>query len=164
MTAPMSRIPLSKEEELTVGSMSRWMRFMSVVGICAALVMVLVVVLTSGTYSTMRGLSQASSDPKWANAHAFFESLGAVPYALAAVFLLFAGVVIWQNMMLYHAGDDFHLVATEDTSDVEYLARRLDRLRTFFKIHVLTAAVAFTIVLVTGLVAATLAAHSGAAR
>src|ERR1043166_1637135 len=41
MTQPLSRIPLSKEEELTVGSMARWMRFMAVVGICGALFMLL---------------------------------------------------------------------------------------------------------------------------
>lgn len=164
MTDPMSRIPLSREEEHTVTSMSRWMRFMSVVGICGALFMVMLVVLFSGAYSTARNVSVASSDPKWVKAHAFFTSIGSLPYAIAAMFLLLAAIAIWQNMTLFHAGDDFNLVATTDTGDVEYLARGLDRLRTFFKIQVLTIAVTFTVILMTGLVAGIVAAHAGVAR
>lgn len=160
MTEPLSRIPLSKEEELTMGSMSRWMRFMSIVGICGALVMLVVIVLASGVYSSIRGATHAN--PEWAKAHTIFETLGALPYGLAAVFLLLAGIAIWQNMTLFHAGDDFNLVATTDTADVEYLSRGLDRLKTFFKIQVLTVAVTLTVVLVTGLVVAMLAGRAGA--
>ena len=162
MTEPLSRIPLSKEEELTVGSMSRWMRFMSIVGICGALVMLVVIVLASGVYSSMRGVSAAHADSDWAKAHKFFDALGALPYGLAAVFLLLAAIAIWQNMMLYHAGDDFNLVATTDTSDVEYLASGLDRLKTFFKVQVLSVAVSLTVVLVAALVVAMLAGRAGA--
>jgi hypothetical protein len=164
MTDPMSRIPLSREEETTVSSMSRWMRFMAVVGICGSLFIVVIVVLASGAYSTMRHVTISSSDPKWAKAQQQFAALGSLPYAIAAVFLLLAAIAIWQNMSLHHAGDDFNLVATTDSADVEYLARGFDRLKTFFKIQVLTVAVTFTVILITGIVAGVLAAHGGGVK
>ena len=152
MPEPLSRLPLSLEEEHTVGSMARWMRFMAIVGICGALVMLLVVVLAIGTYSSLHGLASPSSDPRWAKIQSFIDSSWPLPYVLACAFLLAATVALWQNMILYHAGDDFHLVASTDTADLDYLARGLDRLRTFFKIQVLTVVVAVSVAFVTGVV------------
>jgi hypothetical protein len=153
---PLSRVPLSLEEEHTVGSMARWMRFMAVVGICGGFVMLFVIVLTTGVYSSLHALARIgpTSDPRWAKIAAFMAANGAVPYVLAGVFLLVAVVTLWQNMILFHAGDDFHLMATTDTADLDYLARGLDRLRTFFKIQVLAVAAALSLTLVTGLVVA----------
>ena len=65
-------------------------------------------------------------------------SNGVMPYLVACGFLVVAGVTLWQNMVLFHAGDDFHLVATTDMADLDYLARGLDRLRLFFKIQIFT--------------------------
>ena len=154
MSEPLSRIPLSLEEEHTVGSMARWMRFMAIVGICGALVMLLVVLLAIGTYSTLHGLGAASADPRWLKLQSFMDSIGILPFLLGCVFLGAAAVALWQNMLLYHAGDDFHLVATTDTADLDYLARGLDRLRSFFKIQVLVVVVAVALTIVSGLVAA----------
>jgi len=150
---PVSRIPLSLEEEHTVASMARWMRFMAVVGICGALVMLLVVVLAIGAYSSMHEVAVSSSDPRWLKIQAFILSHGSLPYLLGGAFLVVAGVALWQNMILFHAGDDLHLVASTDAADVEYLARALDRLRTFFKIQVLTVVVGVSVAFVTAIVA-----------
>ena len=154
MPETLSRIPLSKEEELTLGSMSRWMRFMAVVGICGALAMLLIIVLASGAYSSMHGIEGPANDPEWIKFQAFIAAVGFLPYVLAAAFLAAAGVALWQNMTLFHAGDDFHLVASTDTADLEYLAKGLDRLRLFFKIQVLTVAIALCVTIVVGIVAA----------
>ncbi len=153
MTEPLSRIPLSPEDEHTVSSMARWMRFMAVVGICGSLFMLLVVVLGAGIYSSMQGMAKSSTDPEFAKIQSFIAAHGWVPYWLGLVFVLAAAVSLWQNMILYHAGDDFQLVATTDAADLEYVARGLDRLRSFFKIQVLTVVIAIGVSLITGLVA-----------
>ena len=114
MTEPMSRIPLSPEDEHTVSSMARWMRFMAVVGICGSLFMLLVVVLGAGIYSSMQSMAKSATNPEWVKIQSFLATHGWVPYALGLVFLLAAAISLWQNMILYHAGDDFQLVATTD--------------------------------------------------
>jgi hypothetical protein len=152
----LSRVPLSLEEEHTVGSMSRWMRFMAVVGICGGFAMLFFVVLGTGLYTSVHAISRIgpTSDPRWAKIAAFMASNGAMPYLLACAFLLVAIVTLWQNMILFHAGDDFHLVATTDTADLDYLAKGLDRLRLFFKIQVLVVLAALALTLLSALVAA----------
>lgn len=152
VSEPLSRIPLSLEEEHTVDSMARWMRFMAIVGICGALAMVLVVILAIGVFSTLHGVDAPTSDPRWLKIQAIIITSGSLPYALGAAFLLAACVALWQNAILFHAGDDFHRVATTDTADLDYLAHGLDRLRTFFKIQVLTVVIAVVVALVTGVV------------
>jgi hypothetical protein len=134
--------------------MARWMRFMAVVGICGALVMLLVVMVAIGAYSSLHGIGAMASDPRLAKIQAFVDSNRPLPYILTCAFLAAAAVALWQNMFLYHAGDDFHLVATTDTADLDYLARGLDRLRSFFKIQVLVVAIAVGLTIVTGIVAA----------
>ena len=152
MPEPLARIPLTLEEEHTVASMSRWMRFMAIVGICGALVMILVVMLAIGVYSSLHGIDAPTSDPRWPRIQAIIIASGTLPYALGGAFLLAAAVALWQNTILFRAGDDFHLVATTDTADLDYLALGLDRLRTFFKIQVLTAVIAVAVAFVTGVV------------
>jgi hypothetical protein len=147
----LSRIPLSLEEEHTVGSTARWMRFMAVVGICGGFVLLFVLVLVGGVYSSFPSLVRVgpTTDPRAAKIAAFIAANGAMPYVLGLVLLLAATVTLWQNMILFHAGDDFHLVATTDTADLDYLARGLDRLRLFFKIQVLAVFVALSLTFVT---------------
>lgn len=156
MPEPLSRVPLSLQEEHTVDSMARWMRFMAVVGICGGLIMLFVLVLATGVYSSLHALVRVgpTSDPRWAKIAAFMASNGVMPYVVACALLLAAVVTLWQNMVLFHAGDDFHLVATTDTADLDYLARGLDRLRVFFKIQILAIVAALSLALVAGLVVA----------
>src|SRR5437764_913487 len=107
--------------------MARWMRFMAIVGISGALAMVLVGVLGMGVFSSVHGLAAVSSpDPRWANIQSLILASGPAPFIVGVVFLIAAGVGLWQNMMLFHAGDDFHHVASTDTADLDYLARGLD--------------------------------------
>jgi hypothetical protein len=152
MPEPLSRIPLSLEEEHTVDSMARWMRFMAIVGICGALAMLLVIILAVGMYSSLHGIDAPTSDPRWPKIQAAIIASGSLPYFLGLAFLVAAAVSLWQNMILFSAGDDFHLVARTDTADLDYLAHGLDRLRTFFKIQVLTVAIAVAVAFVTGVV------------
>lgn len=156
MPESLSRVPLSLEEEHTVGSMARWMRFMAVVGICGGFVMLFVFVLSAGVYSSLHALVRVgpATDPRVAKLAAFIDSNGALPYVLGCVLLVAAAVTLWQHMILFHAGDDFHLMATSDTADLDYLARGLDRLRSFFKIQVLAVVVALSLALVTAVVVA----------
>src|SRR4051812_32917036 len=98
----MPRIPLSAEDEHTVSSMSRWMRFMAVVRICGSLFMLLLVVLGSGIYSTIQRMAKSASDPEWVKIQAFLATHAWVPYVLGFVFALAAGISLWQNMILYH--------------------------------------------------------------
>jgi hypothetical protein len=132
------------------------MRFMAVVGICAGFVMLFVLVISAGVYSSLHALVRIgpTTDPRVARVAAFMASNGVMAYILGCVLLLAAAVTLWQNMILFHAGDDFHLMATTDTADLDYLARGLDRLRSFFKIQVLAVAAAFSLALVTAIVVA----------
>jgi len=159
---PLSRIPLSLEEEHTVGSMARWMRFMAVVGICGGLIMLFVLLLASGVYSSLHALVRVgpTTDPRLAKIAAFMASNGAMPYLVGCALLVAAAVILWQNMILFHAGDDFHVMAATDTADLDYLSRGLDRLRSFFKIQVLAVLVGVSLTLVTALVVAVMVHYS----
>jgi hypothetical protein len=156
MPESLSRVPLSLEEEHTVGSMARWMRFMAVVGICGGFAMLFFLVLGTALYTSVHAFSRIgpTSDARWAKIAAFIASNGAIPFLFAGAVLLVVLVTLWQNMILFHAGDDFHLVATTDAADLDYLAKGLDRLRLFFKIQVLAVVAALSLTLLTGLVAA----------
>ena len=66
-------------------------------------------------------------------------------------------LTLWQNVVLYRAGEDFDLVARTDTDDLDYLARGLDRLRQVFKIQVMVVVV--TIAVAFGTAAAMLALY-----
>ena len=160
MADAMPRIPLSPDEEHTLGSMARWMRFMSVVGICGALLMLLLLIVGFGLMSSLHAAIGSSTDPAWAKLHAFLGPGTGRAHMLAIVVIAAVGVGLWQNMTLFRAGDDFNLVATTDTADLEYLSSGLDRLRLVFKLQVLmtAAAVALALVLAT-MIAAMYAAH-----
>jgi hypothetical protein len=142
----LARIPFTRDEEQTISSMARWMRFMAIVGIVGGSLMLFLVVLGVGLFSATRGLSQSS--PKWGDLDRFFNEAGPWLYFLLAVFLVAAVCALWQNFALYHAGDYFNLVARTDVADLDYLTRGLDKLRTFFKIQVLL--VLITVVLAFG--------------
>lgn len=155
MPESLSRVPLSLEEEHTVGSMARWMRFMAVVGICGGFAMLFFLVLGTGLYSVhVFSYIGPTSDARWAKIAAFMASSGAMPYLLICAVLLVAFVTLWQNMVLFHAGDDFHVVTTTDTADLDYLAKGLDRLRLFFKIQVLAVVAALSLTVLAAVVAA----------
>jgi hypothetical protein len=145
------------EEEQTISSMARWMRFMAVVGIVVAILLLFVAVLGIGMLSVMQGLS--GSSPRWSQTHKFFTDAGPWLYLLLAVFLLAAIISLWQNFALYHASDYFNLVARTDVADLDYLARGLDKLRTFFKIQVLTILVTVVVAIGTALVFVLLTRH-----
>jgi hypothetical protein len=141
----LARIPFTRDDEQTISSMARWMRFMAVVGIVAGSLMLFFVVLGVGLFSATQALGQSS--PKWADLERFFNEVGPWLYFVLAVFLLAAICALWQNFALYHAGDYFNLVARTDIADLDYLTHGLDKLRTFFKVQVMfmliTVVVAF---------------------
>jgi uncharacterized membrane protein (UPF0182 family) len=156
--AEPSRIPFSREEEHTITSMARWMRFMAVVGLVGAGTILLLLVAALGMYAIAPEL--AGSSAGLARLHTFIGANSLVVYALLAAFLLAVGVGFWQNMVLYHAGDDFNLMARTDAADVDYLAHGLDKLRTFFKVQVLAIAAMMAIALIAGIVVATMWRHA----
>jgi hypothetical protein len=72
------------------------------------------------------------------------------------VILAVSGMTIWAGGALHQAGEDFKLVASTDVADQLYVARGLDRLRLFFKLEVLKAALGLVLVaLFIGLVVTT---------
>jgi hypothetical protein len=149
----LSRIPFTREEEQTISSMARWMRFMAVVGIIGGILILVFLVLGVGLFAAGQELGESSS--KWAELKRLFEQTGSALYFMLAVFLLAAIVSLWQNFALYNAGDYFNLVAQTDVADQDYLARGLDKLRIFFKIQVLVVVV--TVVVAFGTAVAMLA-------
>ena len=155
MDEPLSRIPFSRDEEHTIGSMARWMRFMAIVGIVGAILILFLVLVGAGLYTGARRLADASS--MWARLQAFVDATGPLVCIVGAVILLMSAVAFWQNFVLYHAGDDFGLMARTDTADLDYLSRGLDKLRLFFKIQVLVAIV--TIAVAFGAVVIVMAMH-----
>jgi hypothetical protein len=149
---PVSRIPFSRDEEHTISSMARWMRFMAVVGLVGGLLMVLLLVVAIGGYSVAAQLTTGS--PGWTRLQTFVGAHAGIVYAALGAFLVAAAVGFWQNLVLYHAGDDFNLVASTDVADLDYLARGLDKLRIFFKIQVLVVVVTVAIAFVTAVIVA----------
>lgn len=133
------RIPFTQEEEHTIDSMAGWMRFMAVVGIVGAILMLFVAVLGIGLLSTARAMGEPT--PKWAERQKVLAEIGPFLYPLLAAFLLAAVVALWQNFALHRAGEDFSQMARTDEADLDYLGEGLDKLRTYFKIQVLVALV-----------------------
>jgi len=154
----LARIPFTAEEEQTIFSMARWMRFMAVLGILAGLFMIFAVVLGVGLLAAGRELGTAS--PKWAEVQKFLDAAGPGLYFLLAVALLAAAVILWQNFALYHAGEYFALVARTDAADVDYLAHGLDKLRTFFKVQVMVVVVTVVVAFGTALAVAAVTRHA----
>lgn len=144
MEEKLARIPFSREEEQTIQSMARWMRFMAVVGIVVGFLMLFILVLGVGLFSAAQGLGESS--PETAKLRQVMAEAGPILYFLLAVVLLAVVASLWQDFMLYYASDSFDLVARTDTADLDYLTRGMDQLRVFFKIQVMlmliTAAVA----------------------
>jgi hypothetical protein len=154
----LSRIPFSRAEEQTIGSMARWMRFMAVVGIVGAFLLLFFAVLGLGLLAVAQGLGEDS--PKWAERMRSVNEVGPMLYALLAVFLLAALVSLWQNFALYRAGDHFHAVAATDVADLDYLARGLDKLRIYFKVQVLVVIVTVGVAFGAALTLVALARHA----
>jgi hypothetical protein len=105
-----------------------------------------VVVLGVGLLSAAGWLGESS--PRWAERQRALDQASPWLYLLLGVFLVAAVAALWQNLALYRAGDYFNLVARTDVADLDYLARGLDKLRTFFKVQVLVVLV--TVVLAFG--------------
>jgi hypothetical protein len=131
----LSRIPFTREEEETILSMTRWMRFMAVVGIVSGFLILFFLVLGIGVFSAAGGLR--GSLPHQAELQRFLDQMGPWVYLMLGAFLVAALAVLWQNFALFHASDSFTLMARTDVADLDYLSRGLDQLRTFFKIQVL---------------------------
>jgi hypothetical protein len=145
----LSRIPFTREEEETISSMARWMRFMAVVGIVSGFLILFVLVLGAGLIAAGQELGESSS--KWADLKKLIDETGLLLYCILAIFLLMVIAALWQNFALYHAGDYFNLVARTDVADLDYLARGLDKLRIFFKIQVVVVLVTVAVAFGTGL-------------
>ena len=149
MEENLSRIPFTREEEETISSMARWMRFMAVVGIVSGFLILFVLVLGAGLIAAGQELGESSS--KWADLKKLIDETGLLLYCILAIFLLMVIAALWQNFALYHAGDYFNLVARTDVADLDYLARGLDKLRIFFKIQVVVVLVTVAVAFGTGL-------------
>lgn len=158
MEGNLSRIPFAREDEETITSMARWMRFMAVVGIVGSVLLLFFLILGVGLFSAAQGLGESS--PNWAKLRRFFDDAGPLLYVLLAVFLLAAAAALWQNFALYHAGDYFHQMARTDVADLDYLSRGLDKLRTFFKIQVLVVVVTVGVAFGTALAIAAVIRHA----
>lgn len=156
--AEPSRIPFTREEEHTISSMARWMRFMAIVGLVGAGTILLILIAALGMYAIAPEF--AATSPGLARLQTFVGANSVAVSALLAAFLFAVGVGFWQNMVLYHAGDDFDLVARTDVADVDYLAHGLDKLRSFFKVQVLAIAAMLAIVFIAGIVVATMWRHA----
>ena len=116
MEGNLARIPFSPQEEETIASMARWMRFMAVIGLIGGILMAFAVLVGIGVVSAGQGLAEAS--PQWAEVRRTLDRAGPWLYGLLAVGLLAAAVSVWQNFVLYHSGDYFQLVARTDVADV----------------------------------------------
>lgn len=158
MEEKLARIPFTRADEETIGSMARWMRFMAVVGIVGGIAMLFILVLGIGLFTAMRDLG--SSSPKMAEFMKLLDQAGNLVYVMLAVFLLIALAVLCQNFALYHAGDYFNLVARTDVADLDYLAQGLDKLRVFFKIQVLIVSITVVVGFITGLVIVAVIPHA----
>jgi hypothetical protein len=135
----LARIPFTAEDEETIARMARWMRFMAVVGIVGGILLLLAVLIGAGLLAAGHSLGEVA--PRSPDVQRFFNQAGPWLSVALAIALVAAAVSLWQNFALYHAGDYFNLVARTDTADLDYLARGLDRLLTYFKIQVLLVAV-----------------------
>lgn len=158
MADTVARIPFSRQDEQTIGSMARWMRFMAVVGIVGGIFMLILLLLGVGLVAAGSELGQTS--PKWGELRRFFEETGTLLYFLLAVVLLAAVASLWQNFALYHAGDYFDRVAKTDIADLDYLQHGLDKLRVYFKVQVMVMVVSVAVAVGTGLAIVAVLRHA----
>lgn len=159
MTENLARVPFIREDEETIISMARWMRFIAVIGIVAGILMLIALVIAAGLLAAVHNLGD---NPQWAKPREAVMELGTLIYFLMAVFLVAAIATLWQNFALYHAGDYFALVARTDDADVDNLAYGLDRLRVYFKIQVMVMVITVAVAFGTALVVAAAVARPAA--
>jgi hypothetical protein len=134
------------------------MRFMAVVGLVGTGTILLILVAALGIYAISPEF--AASSASLGRLQTFVGANSLAVYALLGAFLFAVGVGFWQNMTLYHAGDDFDVIARTDVADVDYLAHGLDKLRTFFKVQVLAIAAMMAIALIAGMVVGMMWRHA----
>jgi hypothetical protein len=145
----LSHIPFRVEDELMIHSMARWMKFVGIVKIICAL-LVLFVALVALIYAGVEIASSAdpSSSSKMgrllADNKLTFFSLGAFA-------LVFAVVGTAMGFVLYQAAEDFDRVVRTDEADQDYVASGLSQLETYIKVSVLLAFAAVLVGLTAGL-------------
>jgi len=145
----LSHIPFQVEDELMIHSMARWMKFIGIVKIVGAL-LVLFVALVALIYAgvEMGSSSDSMSSGKMGRLVAenklTFFSLGAFTLILAVV-----GTAM--GFVLYQAAEDFDRVVRSNEADQDYVASGLSQLETYFKVSVLLALAAVLVGLTAGL-------------
>ena len=132
---PLSRIPFSPRAEQTIRALANWMQVAAVISMVAAGAKLVAAFTPRRDFSNVVDAVVTFLIGLW-----IYQAGPWLSVALA-IALVAAAVSLWQNFALYHAGDYFNLVARTDTADLDYLARGLDRLLTYFKIQVLLVAV-----------------------
>jgi hypothetical protein len=162
----LSRIPFRVQDEMTILSMARWMRFVGAIKVVAGLVMtfiVLVAIIYIGAV-LKAGPTPESGSPTVTvtvgnrTEHVPVDRLRRLVsenqvtfYALGAFALILsvAGVVL--GFVLYQAADDFDRAARTDVADQDYIAAGIAQLNTYLKVSVLLGLAAALVAITAGI-------------
>lgn len=139
--ASLVRIPFRPEDELTILSMVRWMRFIAVLTIIVGF-LALFAVLTTTFFMSFALIPVTMRLGEGAEA-VVIERQYLVVAAIAAIVM--SAVNIYLGFILYEAADNFEQMVRTDLADQAYLAQGLDSLRRYFQIFVAVAVLTFLV-------------------
>lgn len=139
----LTRIPFGAEDEATILSMARWMRFIAIVTIVAALLTMFVVLVIS-VYASLTPLPVRV---RWGQGEQVLILREIYLLAAAIVGLAMASVNLYLGFLLYQASEDFERVARTDVADQTLVVAGLDRLRRYFQVFVAVTILVFALAL-----------------
>lgn len=139
--ASLMRIPFRPEDEQTIRSMSRWMRFIAVVTIIVGF-LALFAVLTTTFFMSFALIPVTVRLGEGAEAIVIERRYLSVA-AVAAIVM--SAVNIYLGFVLHEAADNFDQMARTDVADQAFLARGLDSLRRYFQVFVAVAVLTFLV-------------------
>lgn len=128
MSERVAHIPFSADQELRLLGAARWMRFMSIVQMCAGFLGLLALgtVLSAVSMGVTRDLLAETGVPT-------------VSFVVGGVLVLaLIGLIIWAATLLYQAADHLDKVVATDDDDQGYLSKAIGRLRLFFFVEAAT--------------------------
>ena len=144
---PLAHIPFRLWDELTILSMSRWMRFVGVIKVVGSLSMLFVVLVAL----IFAGAEMRTGSPGLGRMGKLvgeniitFLSLG-----FFALVLAIAGT--WLGFLLCQAAEDFERVVRTDVADQDHITVGLIRLKVYFKVSILLAIAAVVVGLTAGI-------------
>jgi hypothetical protein len=162
----LSRIPFRVQDEMTILSMARWMRFVGAIKVVGGLLTAFILLVgfiyigavmnagptpATGAPSVTVAVGDRTEHVSPAELRRIVSENRLTFYALAAFAMILAVAGSVLGFVLYQAADDFDRVARTDVADQDYIAAGVAQLNTYFKVSILLGVAAALVAITAGI-------------